>query len=237
MPPPSQALTTTRLLFPEDRMTFVFGEPGSPILTPPRSGLKIFTDEAGTTPANIHDLNGVTVPYSTLYTDADSLIPEFYGPAGFVTTLYARVVGNMSRSYKLVAQYIDQLVNMPTLAFGNGPPSSSTGGIGSFYLDRGLSNDPNVPDTPVIYGPRTLSGWPSTGIPLRGPQGIPGSNFIWTQDAPSDTWTMDHPLTYHPSVTLIDSNNEEFHGDLSYPYVGRVIARLGAPETGRGVMT
>lgn len=234
----SSPALSTRLRFPEDRLSFVFQGPGQPILTPPRTGIKVYLDEAGTQPAPIQTLAGVSIPFATIYTGDDALVPEFLGPEGFVNRLHARVVGGLSTTYPLMAQYSEQLANLPTLLYGDGPPTSAVGAVGSFYIDRGITPDLNVPDEPMIYGPRTVSGWPA-GVPIRGDQGAPGSNFVWTQSTPAATWVMDHPLPYKPSVTIIDSAGEVIYGDVTYPpsMPHRVIAAFGAPEAGIGVMT
>lgn len=69
----------TRYRFPQDRATFVYGQDFDPILTPPRTAIVVYADEALTVPADITDLGGASIALSTLYTDA-GLIPEFLGP-------------------------------------------------------------------------------------------------------------------------------------------------------------
>ena len=49
---------------------------------------------------------------------------------------------------------------------GHGLPSSSIGEISDYYLDA---------DTDILYGPKTSSGWPSSGILLQGTQGVQGA--------------------------------------------------------------
>ena len=46
------------------------------------------------------------------------------------------------------------------------PPASTLGNVGDFYLDT---------NSDVLYGPKSASGWPSTGTSLIGSQGVPGS--------------------------------------------------------------
>lgn len=230
------AQSTTRFLFPEDRMTFVYGPPGSPILNPPRTGFQIFTNPACTALADIEDTQGNPIAYATVYTDEVGQLPEFYGPAGLVRRVYAKVVGTQQAGHALLAQFSDQLQNVPLITSGSHAPGPSDGVIGGFFIDLGLSDDPGVPDAPKIYGPKTAQGWPPP-VNMVGPIGPSGAAYTWHQNTPQTPWTMDHPLPYHPAVTLIDSNNEVFHVDLEYPYLGRVIARLGAPENGRAEMT
>jgi hypothetical protein len=229
--------TTSRFLFPEDPTVFVYGRPNTPILTPPRTGFQIFMDKACTSLADIEDPQGGSIAYSTVYTDEIGRIPDFYGPAGLVRELYIRPLGTQHQGYRVDARFSDQITSVPTLLVGNGVPGADEGVIGSIYIDFNIPEDPNRVAEPRLFGPRTMDGWPTPGYPLRGPQGLPGDTFTWYQDIAQDVWTMDHPLPFHPSVTLIDSNNQAFDAPLEYPYLGRVIARLGAPETGRGEMT
>lgn len=233
-------MATSRFLFPEDRTSFVYGAPGSPIRTPPRTGMKIFLDEAATQPADIRTLDELVIAYSTIYTGGDGLLPEFLGPEGFVNRLWARVVGGGAQTYPLMAQYSDRLANLPMLVTGNGPPTADLGAIGSFYIDQDLDpgNVNHQPD-PQLYGPRTEDGWPAEGVALRGPQGLAGSNFEWTQASPADTWEITHPLTFRPTVTLLDSAGQEVAADVEYPpgQPNKIVVRFGAPESGIALLT
>lgn len=74
--------------FPQDRLVFRYGAPGTPLYAPQGETLTICLDAAGTTPAAITDLNNNPITGSLLSVGANCLIPEFYGPAN-VTTLYA----------------------------------------------------------------------------------------------------------------------------------------------------
>lgn len=74
--------------FPQDRLVFRYGAPGTPLYAPQGETLTICLDAAGTTPAAITDLNNNPIPNSLVSVGANCLIPEFYGPAN-VTILYA----------------------------------------------------------------------------------------------------------------------------------------------------
>ena len=56
--------------------------------------------------------------------------------------------------------------NGNTILSGTTAPASTLGAVGDFYLDT------SSPET--LYGPKTSTGWPSTGTGLVGPQGPPG---------------------------------------------------------------
>lgn len=88
-----------RYRFPQDRATYIYGNDFSPILTPPRTALVVYEDEALSVPADITDLGGAPIALSTLYTD-HGLIPEFLGPDGL-----ARLwTGSQGAAYPLDAQ-------------------------------------------------------------------------------------------------------------------------------------
>lgn len=74
--------------FPQDRLVFRYGAPGTPLYAPQGDTLTICLDAAGTTPAAITDLNNNPIAGSLVSVGANCLIPEFYGPAN-VTILYA----------------------------------------------------------------------------------------------------------------------------------------------------
>jgi hypothetical protein len=97
----------TRYRFPQDRATFVYGDDLSPILTPPRTAVVVYTDQALTTLADITTLEGQSVALSTLYTD-HGLLPEFLGPDS-VSRLWTGLQGGIA--YPLDAQASSLLEN------------------------------------------------------------------------------------------------------------------------------
>lgn len=218
---------TDRLLFPEDRTAFIYQRPGEPILTPYRTGLQLFTDEAGLHPANILDEDGQPIAYSTIYTADDSLLPLFYGPTDFTTILWAKVVGGTDQTYPLTAQYGAQLQLVPTLLYGDGPPSPSDGVPGSAYIDRNAL---------VLYGPKA-DVWPAQGVELQGPQGPPGGYYEYVQITPTSIWVINHPLMFRPNVTVVDSAGFEVLGDVSYPLPGRVVVEFSSQFGGTALLS
>lgn len=93
-----------RNLFPIDRTALVLQGPYEPVLTPPATGIQIFTDSTGTTLASIQTPSGTAIANSTVYT-ANGLIPEFLGPDDSVR-LYGRVVGTTDVPMPLFAQIV-----------------------------------------------------------------------------------------------------------------------------------
>lgn len=69
----------SRFRFPQDRSAFIWGDDFAPILTPPRTPLVIYTNQAATTTADIATLDGTPIALSTVYVER-GLIPEFLGP-------------------------------------------------------------------------------------------------------------------------------------------------------------
>lgn len=222
-------LDPTRLTFPEDRTAFIYQAPGQPILSPFRTGLQLFTDQAATVLADVLTPTGTPLASSTIYTGADGLLPLFLGPPT-VTRVWARVVGGDATTYPLFAQYAAQVAAIPTLTQGHGAPTVDLGVVGSTYLDE---------DAFVLYGPKG-STWPGTGTPLRGPQGptgISGGSFEHQQVSPSTTWVIDHPLPYRPAVTTVDSGGFQIFGDVSYPLPARVVVAYSAPVGGSALLS
>lgn len=97
----------TRYRFPQDRATFVYGDDLAPILTPPRTAIVVYADQALTIPADITTLEGQAIALSTLYTD-HGLLPEFLGPDG-ISRLWTGVQGGVA--YPLDAQASSLLEN------------------------------------------------------------------------------------------------------------------------------
>jgi hypothetical protein len=57
--------------------------------------------------------------------------------------------------------------------------------------------------------------------------------YTYVQFANSDTWTIAHNLGYIPSVTVIDSTNEEVIGDVTHVDSNNVIISFSQPISGR----
>jgi hypothetical protein len=220
--------TAQRLIFPEDRTAFIYQSPGEPILTPFRSGLQVYLDQTAATLADIRMLNGDPISFSTIYTGDDSLLPLFLGPSSYVRELWIKVVGGTDQTYPLFAQYSDMLGLVPTLLHGNGPPTPSVGVSGCSYIDdQGL----------VLYGPKGANDWPSSGISLRGDQGLSGGDYIHSQLNADTIWIINHPLSFQPNVTVLDSAGTQVFGDVSYPLPGRIVIEFSSAMGGSALLS
>lgn len=91
----------TRYRFPQDRSAFIYGADYSPILTPPRTPIVLYTDQAGTAPADIRNLDGTSIALSTVYTD-HGIVPEFLGP-DTVTMLWGIPAGGVAYPFEAQA--------------------------------------------------------------------------------------------------------------------------------------
>ena len=65
-----------------------------------------------------------------------------------------------------VSQSGSQGLRGSSILNGSGLPSNSLGIINDYYLDS---------STDILYGPKTFSGWPTSGILLKGSQGSQGA--------------------------------------------------------------
>lgn len=59
------------------------------------------------------------------------------------------------------------------------------------------------------------------------------STFLHQQQVPSAVWTINHNLGKEPSVTVIDSAEQEVQGDVTYPTINQVVITFSAPFGGR----
>lgn len=121
----------TRYLFPQDRLVFRYGAPGTPLYSPQGETITVFTDEAGLIPAGIQTPDGEAQD-NTLTIGPDCLIPEFLGPNN-ATTLYAKNrVGAISPLYAQTGQFLTG-----EGGGGGGAVSSVNGQTGTVILDSG----------------------------------------------------------------------------------------------------
>lgn len=116
-----------RYLFPQDRLVFRYGAPGTPLYSPQGETLTIYADQAGTVPANIQTPGGVSQD-NVLEIGPDCLIPEFKGP-DTATTVWAKDrTGNLTPLYAQTGQF---------LTGGSAAVLSVNGEVGAVVLDAG----------------------------------------------------------------------------------------------------
>lgn len=127
-----------RYRFPADRSAFVYGQDFAPILTPPRTALVLYADEAMVHLADVQDLDGHALLDSTVYIE-QGLAPEFLGPDG-VTRVWAARVG--ATPFPLDAQALDVLAQ--TGGGGTGGAYQHTQSVSQtvWHVTHGLGHYP-----------------------------------------------------------------------------------------------
>ena len=90
---------------------------------------------------------------------------------------------------------------------------------------------PMGPQGPVgPMGPQGPKGDP-------GPMGPPGdTHYTHIQAVASDTWVIDHNLGKYPSVSVVDSANDEVEGSVNHVNPMRVILVFSAPFSGKAFL-
>lgn len=115
-------------------------------------------------------LNGTGAPASALGTVGDFYLntatETMYGPK--TTSGWASSGTSLVGSTGQTGPQGQAGTNGNTILNGVGAPASSLGAVGDFYLDTDTANE-------ALYGPKTSSGWPSSGTSLIGPAGQTGS--------------------------------------------------------------
>lgn len=107
-----------RLIFPQDRIAYVYKTPGEPILMPGPVPITIYSNESMTSLADITDLDGHPLIGSLLYIGPDGLIPEFYGPADGASVLWGRTP--QGHPYQLDAQPGPRITAIEETGVGSG---------------------------------------------------------------------------------------------------------------------
>lgn len=59
-----------------------------------------------------------------------------------------------------------------------------------------------------------------------------GAAYVFTQSAPSSTWTINHNLGYVPSVEVFDSGSQEVDADVTHPTVNQTVILFTVPLSG-----
>lgn len=61
-------------------------------------------------------------------------------------------------------------------------------------------------------------------------------NYVHTQSTPSSSWSISHNLNKKPSVTVIDSGNNQVEGDILYIDLNNIIINFNASFSGRATL-
>ena len=60
--------------------------------------------------------------------------------------------------------------------------------------------------------------------------------FVYMQGTPSDTWVIDHDMQCHPSVTVIDSGNNQVEGSVTYNSINKITITFTAGFSGKAIL-
>jgi hypothetical protein len=64
---------------------------------------------------------------------------------------------------------------------------------------------------------------------------IPGAAaqaYVHNQATPAVTWTIDHPLSFRPNITVVDSANAQVEGDVQYTSATQIVLTFTAAFSG-----
>jgi hypothetical protein len=84
---------------------------------------------------------------------------------------------------------------------------------------------------------------PTAGEVLKydGTQWVDGTDgsaaYVFTQSAPSSTWTINHNLGYVPSVEVFDSGSQEVDADVTHPTANQTVILFTVPLSGFARLT
>lgn len=75
----------------------------------------------------------------------------------------------------------------------------------------------------------SLDGQPITS---GGGGGGGGSEFVYSQNTPATTWTINHNLDKYPLITVVDSGNSVVIGSIQYPSLNTAVITFTVPFGG-----
>lgn len=215
----------SRLLFPQDRTSFVYQGALQPILTSPRTAIEFFVDPGGTTRADILTPERAPIVDSIVYTGEDGMLPLFLGPDTDTAVLYAQVVGTVGlyQVDALFSQIIERVQASGAFLSGHRAPGPDDGEVGAFWLDLNLNQ---------LWGPKVDdTSWPNLPIQLGITAGTIPEPVTYQIPAPTTEVVVDHPLHY-PTVIYLDTEDRQEMCDVYYPSPSRVVVSFGSPSTG-----
>lgn len=73
-------------------------------------------------------------------------------------------------------------------------------------------------------------------VGLQGPGGLDDKHFVHNQTTPSDEWVIAHNLDKKPSVTVVDSADNQWQAEVEYVDQDNIIVRTQAPFSGKAYL-
>ena len=61
-------------------------------------------------------------------------------------------------------------------------------------------------------------------------------NFVYTQGSPASTWSVNHNLNKFPSVSVVDSANNDVIGDVQYVDVNNLTITFSSSFSGKAYL-
>lgn len=83
----------------------------------------------------------------------------------------------------------------------------------------------------VVQVTQGLTGAPGDTLPGTG-----DVSYLHNQSLASDEWVITHNLGKYPSVTVVDSANDEVEGSINYVSINQLIVTFSAPFSGRAFL-
>jgi hypothetical protein len=117
--------------------------------------------------------------------------------------------------------------------------------IGRIVAPKGDKGDKGDPGPEGPEGPIGPEG-PQGEEGPQGRQGDPGTQggliladvaYVHVQAIPSDTWTINHPLAYPPSITTVDSAGTEVEGSVVYVDPSTIQVRFSGGFSGKAYLS
>jgi hypothetical protein len=203
-----------RRLFPQDRSAYIYQGPMRSLLQAPQMSIVIYSNSAGTTPADIVTSADQAIEDSIVIIAGDGLLPEFYGPVD-ANTVWARPLGMTVTAYPLypvIRSEIRALADLPDIA------DVAPAGGQVLIWDAGLNQ----------YVPGAQSG---------GGGGGGGTGLQYTQLTPATVWgPIDHNFGYRPAgISLFSSDFVNQYEDFTIQHLSANSLRIAMDIATAGV--
>lgn len=205
-----------RLTFPDEgsRLVFRTSGAGKPLLSAAGGTATIYSNEAGTTLADIQTRDGVTVAGSVLSVNATSQLPLFLGPDG-VDQLWASVDGGpLAPVYSRADDRLDTIEGQLSSVVTGAVTDATTTAKGVVQLAGDLGGTAAAPTTP-------------TSVHLTGNESINGiKTFVITPVVPDGSFGV-----VKLSATGTKSATTVLHGDNVFRTVSGTAPTGGWPKS------
>jgi hypothetical protein len=60
--------------------------------------------------------------------------------------------------------------------------------------------------------------------------------YVFTQSTPATVWTINHDLNKYPSVSIVDSANDEVIGEVKYNSTSQIVLTFSAAFSGKAFL-